>query len=117
MPFAGKECLRKLRNEDKETFDILCRRRGAGLVQQRCRIIKQARKKRKMEKGGEKRRIMRTEVSSTPHQGGDERCLSAHHGEDRMKSSALALNYGPAARMALQKSSVDFGWLVPFSPC
>lgn len=59
MPFAGKGCLGKLRNEDKKAFDIQCRRRGAGSARQRCRIIKQARKKKeKLRKGGKKGRIM-----------------------------------------------------------
>lgn len=53
MPFAGKGCLGKLRNEDKKAFDIQCRRRGAGSAQQQCRIIKQAReKKEKLRRGG-----------------------------------------------------------------
>lgn len=105
MPFTGKECLGKLRNEDKKAFDILCRRRGAGLVQQRCRIIKQARRKeRRGKRGGLWEEEDWTKLYAPP--GGRWTV------EDRMKSSALTLNYGPVARMALQKSSVDW---CPFS--
>lgn len=111
MPFAGEECLGKLRNEDKKAFDILCRRRGAGLVQQRCRIIKQARKKKETQRKERKRgRLWEEEDWTKLHapSGGRWAVLSAHRGEDRMKSSALTLNYGPVARMALQKSGVDW---------
>lgn len=106
MPFAGKECLGKLRNEDKKAFDILCRRREAGLVQPRCRIIKQARKKRGKEwkRGG----LWEKEDWTKLYAPSGGRWAV----EDRMKSSALTLNYGPVARMALQKSSVDW---CPFS--
>lgn len=111
MPFAGEECLGKLRNEDKKAFDILCRRRGAGLVQQRCRIIKQARKKKETQRKERKRGGLWEEEDWTKlhaPSGGRWAVLSAHHGEDRMKSSALTLNYSPVARMALQESGVDW---------
>lgn len=106
MAFAGKGRLGKLCNEHKKAFDIQCRRRGAGSAQQRCRIIKQARKRKKNRERKKEEDYERkwSELSSTPHLGGDEPRLSAHRGEGKMESSALALNYGPVARMALQKS-------------
>lgn len=107
MAFAGKGRLGKLCNEHKKAFDIQCRRRGAGSAQQRCGIIKQARKRKKNRERREKKEEdyerKWSELSSTPHLGGDEPRLSAHRGEGKMESSALALNYGPVARMALQK--------------